>query len=200
MTAEQIFQMCSNTILWTVIGAVLGATLGVVFTNIANKRNSRILLRLWSWEKCLTDGITKDPDLMISVINDSKVAIPLVNVHIMDFAGVNVKLTKIDNDISEIKPGQIVQFNLKVLASDNQLTNDAKQILTAKPKDFAVRVYIDKSNKGPVYTDKDLAKEIFHSISELVGRDFRKKTLIENMPYEERKKILAELQDLQNEK
>ncbi len=148
----------------------------------------------------MSDGITIDPDLMISVINDSKVAIPLVNVQIMDFAGVNVKLTKVDNDITEIKPGQIVQFNLKVLASDNQLTNDAKQILTAKPKDFAVRVYIDKSNKGPVYTNKNLAKEIFHSISELVGRDFRKKTLIENLPYEERKKILAELQDLQNEK
>jgi hypothetical protein len=80
------------------------------------------------------------------------------------------------------------------------LTDDAKQILTAKPKDFAVRVYIDKSNKWPVYTDKILAKEIFHSISELVGRDFRKKTLIENLPYEERKKILAELQELQNKK
>jgi hypothetical protein len=147
MTTDQLFQMCSNTILWTVVGAILGATLGVIFTNISNKRNSRILLRLWSWEKCLSDGITKDPNLMVSVINDSKVAIPLVNIHIMDFAGVNVKLTKVDNDIMEIKSGQIVQFNLKVLETDNQLTDDAKQILTAKPKDFAVRVYIDKSNK-----------------------------------------------------
>lgn len=200
MTTEQIFDMCNNTILWTVIGAFLGATLGVLFTNIANKRNSRILLRAWKWEKCLADGITKDPDFMISVINDSKVAIPLVNLHVMDFAGVNVSLTRIDIDISEIKSGQIVQFNLKVLATDTQLTDDAKQILTAKPKDFALRIYIDKSNKDPVYTDKNLAKDIFHSISELVGRDFKKKTLLENIPYEERKKILAELQDLQNEK
>jgi len=200
MTTDQLFQMCSNTILWTVVGAILGATLGVIFTNISNKRNSRILLRLWSWEKCLADGITKDPNLMISVINDSKVAIPLVNIHIMDFAGVNVKLTNVDNDITEIKSGQIVQYNLKVLETDNKLTDDAKQILTAKPKDFAVRVYIDKSNKEPVYTDKVIAKEIFHSISELVGRDFRKKTLIENLPYEERKKILAELQELPNKK
>lgn len=197
MTLEQIFQVCNNTIFWTVIGAVLGAILGVVFTEIVNKRNSRILLRLWQWEKCLDDGITIDPNLMISLINDSKITIPLVNVHIMDFSGVNVRLQRVDNDVFDIKSGQIIQYYLKIIHSEKELTEDAKSILTAKPKDFAVRVYIDKSNKEAIYTDKELAKEIFHSISQLVGRNFQKHTLIENLTKEDIKKLQEELSKIQ---
>ena len=83
----------------------------------------------------------------------------------------------------------IVNFNLKVLKTDKELTNDAKQILTASKKDFALRVYKDKSNVGPIYTDRLIADEIFRSISEIVGRDFRKRTLLEDLPFEEREKV-----------
>ena len=137
---------------------------------------------------------------MISVINDSKITIPLLNVHLMDFNKVNVKLEPVDNDIMEIKSGQIVQFHLKVLESETQLTENAKEILRAKPKDFAVRAYIDKPNKRPVYTDKQLAMEIFQSISELVSRDYKKKTLIDDLPFEQRQKILEELKKSQDKK
>lgn len=197
---NQIYQICSNTILWTIIGAFLGAILGVIFTLILNRRNSRILLRLWSSEKCLADGITINPDIILSVINDSKISIPLLNVHIMDSSGVNVKLERIDNDFFELKPNQISQFKLKVLQNDTLLTEGAKEILTAKPHNFAVKIFIDKSNTEPVYIDKQLAMDIFHSISELVGRDYRKKTLIENLQFEERRKIIEQLNEMQNQK
>lgn len=197
MTENQLYNFCSNTILWTIIGAFLGAILGMILTILYNKKNSRILLRAWKWEKCIDYGITINPNLMISVINDSKITIPLLNVHLMGFNKVNVKLQPVDNNIMEIKSGQIVQFQLKVLESENQLTENAKEILRAKPKDFAVRAYIDKSNKGPVYVDKQLAMEVFQSISELVGRDYKKKTLIDDLPFEQRQKILEELKESQ---
>ncbi len=192
-----MFEICSNTILWTVIGAVLGAILGVFFTNLFNKRYSRILLQAWIWEKCLEDGITKDPNLMLSVQNNSKVTIPLINVHLMDFSGLNIRLEKMENDLLEIKSGQIIPFRLAVLRTANSLTYEATEILKAKQDNFALRIYLDKSNKDPVLTDSKLALEIFNSINELIENNFQKKTLLDDMPPEIRQKILTELQEFQ---
>ena len=182
-----------KTLIWTIIGALLGAIFGSILTIIINRRNSRILLRSWKWQKCIDFGIVIDPNITISVINDSKITLPLLNVHIMDFSGINIKLERVDTELHEIKPGQITNYFLKVLESENELSKDAKQILSSKPEKFAVRIYLDKSNKGPVHTDKVLAKSIFHTISQLVGRDFKKETLLDDMSLEERKKVLEEL-------
>jgi len=200
MTTEQIFEFCNNTLLWTIIGAILGAIVGVIFTNLYNKIDNRIRIRAWTWQKCLEDGITKNPDLIVSVINDGKITIPLIDVHIMDFKNVNVSLARLDDEMIEIKPGQIANFSLKVLKTDNELTDDAKEILTASKKDFALRVYKEKSNVGPIYTDKLIADEIFRSISEIVGRDFRKRTLLDDLPFEEREKMIRELESLRSKR
>jgi hypothetical protein len=200
MAIEDVFEICKNTILWTIIGALLGAIFGVLFTHLYNKKFNKIKIRAWIWQNCLSDGITKDPNLMLSIINDSNISIPKLNAHIMDYSGLNVSFERIDSDIQEIKPRQITQFRIMILESEKKLSNDAKMILQAKQKDFALRIYIDKSNKGPIYTDRALANEIFHSISELVGRDYRKKTLIEDLPYEEKQKILNQLKEMQDDK
>ena len=123
MTTDQIFEFCNNTILWTIVGAILGAVVGIMFTNLYNRIDNRIKIRAWKWEKCLEDGITKNPDIIVSLINDGKTTIPLLNVHIMDFQKVNVSLERLDKDLMEIKSGQIVMFQLTVLKAEKELYN-----------------------------------------------------------------------------
>ncbi len=178
--------------LWTILGAILGVGLTILWT----RYNDRIKVRAWIYEKCLSDGLTIDPNIYVMVVNDSRNTIPALNVHIMDSKGLNVILDCVENERPELKSGQTAAYKLSVVDNDSTLTQDSKWIMQSDKDKLSIRIFQQNTIHGQVLECKQLGTEILMKIVELVGRDLSTRSLLDGLSDEEKNEIKNNMGDL----
>ena len=177
--------------LWTILGAILGMGLTILWT----KYNEKIKVRAWLYERCLSDGLTIDPNIYVMVVNDSKKTIPALNVHIMDYAGLNVILDCFENERTELKSSQTAAYKLSVVDNDGNLTKDSKWTMQSDKDKLSMRIFQQNTIHGQVFESKQLGLDILMKITELVGRDLKTRSLLNGLSDDEKEKILKEIKN-----
>jgi len=177
--------------LWTILGAIFGVGLTILWT----RYNEKIKVRAWLYERCLSDGLTIDPHIYVMVVNDSKKTIPALNVHIMDYARLNVILNHFENDRTELKSRQTSIYKLSVVDNDGNLTQDSKWIMQSDKEALCMRIFQQNTIHGQVFESKQLGLDILMKITELVGRDLKTRSLLDGLSDDEKEKILKEIQN-----
>jgi hypothetical protein len=177
--------------LWTILGAILGVGLTIVWT----RYHERIKVRAWVYERCLSDGLTIDANIYVMVVNDSKKTIPALTVHIMDHAGLNLVLECFEDERAELKSGQTAAYKLSVVDNDGNLTQDSKWIMQSDKDKLSMRIFQKNTIHGQVFESRQLGHEILMKITELVGRDLRKRSLLNRLSDDQKARILEEIKN-----
>ena len=175
--------------LWTILGAILGMGLTILWT----RYNEKIKVRAWLYERCLTDGLTIDPNIYVMVVNDSKKTIPALNVHIMDYARLNATFDCFENERTELQSSQTAAYKLSVVDNDSNLTKDSKCIMQSDKDTLSVRIFQQNTIHGQVFQSKQLGLDILMKITELVGRDLKTRSLLNGLSDDEKEKILKQI-------
>ncbi|WP_374473453.1 hypothetical protein [Arenimonas sp.] len=118
------------------------------------------------WRRCMSDGVTKHPDLFMTVINRGEKDLPWLNVHV--FPSNDFKLAPVDGPTEMILSGQYAIYRFRVVDESGAATEPARRFLEVKPEDLSIRVFKSRSADEALLVSYPLGLELHSHLNEVL--------------------------------
>jgi hypothetical protein len=114
------------------------------------------------WAGCLDNGVTENPDFMMTIVNRTERDLPWLNVHI--FPSNTFQLEPLETPSERLMSGQYAIYKFRMLESDGSLTKWAQKFSEIKKAEISVRIFKKNSADAPVLIDFALGAELHDRI------------------------------------
>ena len=115
------------------------------------------------WTGCLDDGVSENPDLFMTVKNNSSIDLPWLNVHV--FPSNTYQLEPTTEKMTRLMSGQYAMYRFPVVDGDGNLTNDAQRFHAVARDELSIRIFKTQSADDPVVISFPLGAELHDHIA-----------------------------------
>lgn len=114
------------------------------------------------WAGCLDDGVSENPDYMMTIMNRTERDLPWLNVHI--FPSNTFQLEPIETPSERLMSGQYAIYKFQILECDGSLTKWAQKFSETTKAEISIRIFKKNSADPPVLIDYALGAELHERI------------------------------------
>lgn len=149
------------------VSGTMQSALGAACTSIEQKVKKYGLrsgqgVDAWWWSGCLSDGLSENPDLFMTVVNRSDRDLPWLNVNI--FPSNTFQLEPMSEPTERLMSGQYAKYRFRTLNTNGSLEKWAVHFASRPRNEVSVRIFKKNSIEDAVLIDYDLGAELFDRI------------------------------------